>query len=94
MKKLHASLVSGGKPADAEAQATQWMKSHPKDAAFVEYLGERGLSDADARLYARHMVIGKFAEAQGLITYWMSRQLGRRTKLIEYKTSPAAVISR
>jgi predicted Zn-dependent protease len=42
-KKLHASLVSGGKPADAEAQADQWMKAHPKDAAFVEYLGERAL---------------------------------------------------
>ena len=48
----------------------------------------RGLNPADARLYARHMVVGKFAEAQGLITFWKSRLLGRRTRLIEYK-SPA-----
>jgi GT2 family glycosyltransferase len=48
----------------------------------------RGLPAGDARLYARHMVVGKFAEAQGLITFWRSRLLGRRTKLIEYK-SPA-----
>ena len=48
----------------------------------------RGLAWADARLYATQMVIGKFAEAQGLITFWLSRLLGRRTRLIEYK-SPA-----
>ena len=47
----------------------------------------RGLAPDEARLYARHMVIGKFAEAQGLITFWKSRLLGRRTKLIEYKSS-------
>jgi GT2 family glycosyltransferase len=47
----------------------------------------RGLPPADARLYARHMVIGKFAEAQGLITFWTYRLLGRRTRLIEYKSA-------
>jgi putative PEP-CTERM system TPR-repeat lipoprotein len=41
--KLHASLLSSGKQADAEGQAAQWIKSHPKDAAFFQYLGERGL---------------------------------------------------
>src|SRR6185503_7868279 len=51
----------------------------------------RGLPPADARLYARHMVIGKFAEAQGLITFWKSRLLGRRTKLIEYKSAAHGV---
>ena len=50
----------------------------------------RGLSAGDARLYARYTVIGKFAEAQGLITYHASRLLGRRTKLIEYKGLPAS----
>jgi GT2 family glycosyltransferase len=50
----------------------------------------RGLGRRDARLYATHMVIGKFAEAQGLITFWLSRLLGRRTRLIEYKSAPAA----
>jgi hypothetical protein len=49
----------------------------------------RGLSPDDARLYASHMVVGKFAEAQGLITFWTSRLLGRRTRLIEYKTAAA-----
>jgi hypothetical protein len=40
-------------------------------------------------MYARHMVVGKFAEAQGLITFWKSRLLGRKTALIEYKRAPA-----
>jgi glycosyltransferase involved in cell wall biosynthesis len=53
--------------------------------------GGRGLAPAEARLYARHMVIGKFAEAQGLITFWKSRLLGRRTKLIEYKSAAHGV---
>jgi GT2 family glycosyltransferase len=39
-----------------------------------------------ASSYATHMVIGKFAEALGLITYYKSHLLGRKTKLIEYKT--------
>ena len=49
----------------------------------------RGLSPADARLYASHMVVGKFAEAQGLITFWTARLFGRRTRLIEYKAAAA-----
>ena len=49
----------------------------------------RGLSPADARGYASHMVLGKFAEAQGMITFWKSRLLGRRTRLIEYKSAAA-----
>jgi GT2 family glycosyltransferase len=48
----------------------------------------KGLSRDDARMYARHMVVGKFAEAQGLITFWKSRLLGRKTALIEYKRTP------
>jgi GT2 family glycosyltransferase len=48
----------------------------------------RGLSRADAGLYARHMLLGKIAEAQGLITFYKSRLLGQRTKLIEYKSAP------
>ena len=57
----------------------------------LRYGRNRGLSPSDARLYARHMVIGKFAEAQGLITFWKCRLLGRRTKLIEYKSAAHGV---
>ena len=48
---------------------------------------DRGLSDADARLYADHMVMGKIPEAIGMLTFHKSRLLGRWTKLIEYKSA-------
>jgi predicted Zn-dependent protease len=37
--------MSGGKPAEADAHVAQWIKSHPKDATFFEYLGERALAE-------------------------------------------------
>ena len=43
--KLHASLLAGGKRGDAEAHADQWLKSHPQDATFFQYLGERALAE-------------------------------------------------
>jgi GT2 family glycosyltransferase len=56
------------------------------------YAIARGLSKRQARLYALHMAFAaKFAEAVGLITFYTSRLLGRRTKLIEYKSASPAV---
>ena len=36
-----------------------------------------GMSSSDARLYSCHMVIGKFAEAQGLLKFHISRRSTR-----------------
>ncbi len=46
----------------------------------------RGLGDssADARLYARFVVIGKFAEAWGLLKFYVNNMAGR-FRIIEYK---------
>ena len=63
--------------------AVLWWRTHG-------HARRRGLAAADARLYATHMVIGKFAEAQGMLTYWKSRVLGRRTRIIEYKAPAPA----
>jgi GT2 family glycosyltransferase len=43
-------------------------------------------SARDARLYALACVVGKFPQAIGLIRYWSGRLLGRRARLIEYKS--------
>jgi GT2 family glycosyltransferase len=45
-------------------------------------------SARDARLYALACVVGKFPQAIGLIRYWSGRLLGRRARLIEYKSHP------
>ena len=38
--KLHSTLLRGGKTAEADRTATEWLKGHAKDAAFHFYLGD------------------------------------------------------
>jgi GT2 family glycosyltransferase len=47
----------------------------------------RELSARDARLYATFCVIGKLPSAIGQAKYWTMRILGRRSRLIEYKSA-------
>jgi GT2 family glycosyltransferase len=51
---------------------------------IVRYRLSRGDSHSDARLYARFVVIGKFAEAIGLLKFHLNRISGRY-RTIEYK---------
>ena len=48
----------------------------------------RGMSPADARLYAAFCVLGKFPMALGQISYWKQRLSGKRAGIIEYKNPP------
>lgn len=41
--KLHASLVAGGKEADAQSFERQWLGDHPEDWSFRMYLGNLAL---------------------------------------------------
>ena len=45
----------------------------------------RGLSAAEARLYALFCVLCKLPSAYGQLRYWAKRAMGRRSTLIEYK---------
>ena len=45
--KLHSTLLAAGKTADAERLAADWLKSHPKDSAFLYYLGDMALAKED-----------------------------------------------
>jgi len=45
----------------------------------------RGFSPADASLFARYCVIGKFSEAIGGLSYLRDRLLKRQQRIIEYK---------
>lgn len=42
--RLHAVLLSAGKKPDADRWAAEWLRTQPKDAAFVFYLGNRALA--------------------------------------------------
>ena len=51
---------------------------------IARYRRAQGDSPADARLYARFVVLGKFAEAVGLLKFHLNRIVGR-FRIIEYK---------
>ena len=51
---------------------------------IARYRRGQGDSGADARLYARFVVIGKFAEAWGLLKFYVNNMAGR-FRVIEYK---------
>ena len=51
---------------------------------IIRYRVGQGDSAADARLYARFNIIGKFAEAIGLLKFYINRASGRY-RIIEYK---------
>jgi GT2 family glycosyltransferase len=60
-------------------------------AAFGAYRSRRaaGNSPQDSALYAAFCVAGKVPEAQGALRYAVTRLRGRRSGLIEYKTTGA-----
>lgn len=39
----------------------------------------------DASIYARFVVLGKFAQAQGVLNYWLNHVIHRKCRVIEYK---------
>lgn len=51
---LHAVLHSARKPEQAERLAARWLKEHPKDADFTQYLGDRALIARDFAAAQKH----------------------------------------
>nr|AIW81327.1 tetratricopeptide repeat containing protein [uncultured bacterium SA343_p] len=45
--RLHSALLSMGAKADAARWSAEWMRTHPKNAAFPFYLGDRALASTD-----------------------------------------------
>lgn len=50
----------------------------------------RGWSPTDARAYAFFVVLGKFANAQGLARYWFGGLTGKRSRVIDFRGPVAA----
>lgn len=55
---------------------------------IYRYMRQLGLISRDAALYALFCMLGKFPQVQGQIQFHLGRLLGRRSKLVEYKTAP------
>ena len=79
--KLHTALTLGGKAAEAERFASDWMKGNPKDAALPLYLGDRAIATnklADAqRLYERVIALQPRNAVALNNLAWVAGQLGR-----------------
>lgn len=46
-QRLHSALLAGGKKAEAERVAADWLKNHSKDSSFYYYLGDMALARND-----------------------------------------------
>ena len=79
--KLHTALTLGGKAAEADRFAADWLKGNPKDAALPLYLGDRAIATnklADAqRLYDRVIALQPRNAVALNNQAWLSGQLGR-----------------
>ena len=77
--KLHAALLAGSQAADAEKFASLWIKDHPQDVGFVQYLGDRALAQSNYALadtHYRHVVKLQPANAVALNNLaWLGAQL-------------------
>jgi putative PEP-CTERM system TPR-repeat lipoprotein len=79
--KLHTALTLGGKAAEADRFAADWLKDNPRDAALPLYLGDRAIATnklADAqRLYDRVIALQPRNAVALNNLAWVAGQLGR-----------------
>lgn len=54
---------------------------------IYRHMRQLGLISRDAALYALFCMLGKFSQVQGQIQFHLGKLLGRRSKLVEYKTA-------
>ena len=52
--KLHAALLSGSQPTEADKFSASWIKEHPQDVSFVQYLGDRAIAQSNYALADTH----------------------------------------
>lgn len=52
--KLHATLIAGGKTADADRWAVEWSKGHPKDVVMAMYQGDRAIAAGQLPVASAH----------------------------------------
>lgn len=79
--KLHATLQASGKHADADKFASGWQKDHPKDAAFLSYLGDRAIASKDYRSAEASFAAVVKLQANNAVAYnnlaWVTAKLNK-----------------
>ncbi len=79
--KLHGALVRAGQAPEAHRLAADWLKNHPKDPAFLYYLGDLALAEndlprAERRYRAVLEVMPDHALAMNNVA-WLMARLGK-----------------
>jgi cellulose synthase operon protein C len=88
--KLYAALGQGGKAGEAEQFAASWMKAHPKDVAFMAYLGDAAIARRDyAAAEGRYLAALQIRPENPVVLNnlaWVSQQL-RKDGALAYAAS-------
>jgi putative PEP-CTERM system TPR-repeat lipoprotein len=83
--KLHAALGQAGKAGDAERFAATWMKAHPRDVAFMAYLGDAAIARRDySAAESRYLAVLQIQPENPVILNnlaWVSQQLRKEGAL-------------
>lgn len=88
--KLYAALAQGEKASEAEKFAASWMKAHPKDVAFMAYLGDSAIARRDyATAEGRYLAALQVQPENPVVLNnlaWVSQQL-RKDGALAYAAS-------
>ncbi|MBN9574838.1 XrtA/PEP-CTERM system TPR-repeat protein PrsT [Alicycliphilus denitrificans] len=91
--RLHEVLVTAGKKSEADRLATEWQRSHAKDATFPLYLGTRALAAKDLpeslRQYERAVALQPNNAIALNNMAWIKGQLGRDGALADAERANA-----
>lgn len=93
--KIHAVMIAAGRSADADKFSTNWVKDHPKDIAFLFYLGDVALAKKDfvgaEKLYNSVIQIQPENAAAFNNLAWVSGQL-KKDKAVAYAEKANALM--
>jgi putative PEP-CTERM system TPR-repeat lipoprotein len=79
--KLHTAITMAGKAAEGERFAATWMSAHPKDAAFLMYLGDSSTARKDYAAAEKHYLAALQVQPDSASALnnlaWVTQQLGK-----------------
>ena len=80
--KLHATQVTAQKTREADAFAATWLRNHPKDVAFLLYLGDRAMASTNYAVAASQYQKALDVQPNNAVALnnlaWVASKLGRK----------------
>ncbi len=80
--KLHTAHLTAQKTREADAFAASWLRGHPKDMAFNQYLGDRAVASNDLKAAEGYYQKVLSTQPKNAVTLnnmaWVASKLGRK----------------